>query len=139
MTRFDESWIDRQIREAQERGLFDDLPGAGKPLRKVDLPYDQNWWLRELLEREDLSYPLPTSLALRKELDGLAKRLAAIRRESVVREIIGDLNTRIRAAQRITVDGPPVVLETIDVEEAVAAWRKAREGKKRGAEDAEPH
>ena len=28
-----ESWIDRQIREAIERGAFDDLPSAGKPLR----------------------------------------------------------------------------------------------------------
>ncbi|SMC89901.1 DUF1992 domain-containing protein [Lentzea albidocapillata] len=27
-----ESWIDRQIREAQERGEFDNLPSAGKPL-----------------------------------------------------------------------------------------------------------
>jgi hypothetical protein len=27
-----ESLLDRQIRAAQERGEFDDLPGAGKPL-----------------------------------------------------------------------------------------------------------
>ena len=33
-----ESWIDRQIRQAQERGDFDNLPGAGKPLP----PPDQN-------------------------------------------------------------------------------------------------
>ena len=26
------SWIDQQINEATERGLFDNLPGAGKPL-----------------------------------------------------------------------------------------------------------
>jgi Domain of unknown function (DUF1992) len=26
------SWIDRQINEAAERGAFDNLPGAGKPL-----------------------------------------------------------------------------------------------------------
>lgn len=32
MTGF-ESWIDRQIREAQERGEFDDLPGAGEPIK----------------------------------------------------------------------------------------------------------
>ncbi|GLZ01820.1 hypothetical protein Acsp02_90710 [Actinoplanes sp. NBRC 103695] len=28
-----ESAVDRQLREAQERGEFDNLPGAGKPLR----------------------------------------------------------------------------------------------------------
>jgi hypothetical protein len=26
------SWIDQQINEAEERGSFDNLPGAGKPL-----------------------------------------------------------------------------------------------------------
>ncbi len=30
-----ESWIDQQIREAQDQGKFDNLPGKGKPL---DLP-----------------------------------------------------------------------------------------------------
>ena len=29
------SWIDRQINEAQERGDFDNLPGAGKPLPRA--------------------------------------------------------------------------------------------------------
>lgn len=27
-----ESWIDKQVREAEMRGEFKDLPGAGKPL-----------------------------------------------------------------------------------------------------------
>ncbi|MEV4218944.1 DUF1992 domain-containing protein [Nonomuraea sp. NPDC049725] len=41
-----ESWVDRQIREAQERGEFDDLPGAGKPLPGADKPYDEHWWIK---------------------------------------------------------------------------------------------
>ncbi len=39
-----ESWIDEIIREAQARGEFDNLPGAGKPLpprRNPFLPEDQ--------------------------------------------------------------------------------------------------
>jgi DnaJ family protein C protein 28 len=36
-----ESWIDQQIREAQERGAFDDLPGKGQPLDLVSNPYAQ--------------------------------------------------------------------------------------------------
>lgn len=35
-----ESWIDRQIREARERGDFDNLPGAGKRIPGLDQPYD---------------------------------------------------------------------------------------------------
>ncbi len=34
-----ESWVDRQIREAQERGEFDDLPGKGRPLDLMTNPY----------------------------------------------------------------------------------------------------
>ena len=34
-----ESWIEQQIREAQARGEFDDLPGKGKPLDLTPNPY----------------------------------------------------------------------------------------------------
>ena len=34
-----ESWVDRQIREAQERGDFDNLPGMGAPLDLTPNPY----------------------------------------------------------------------------------------------------
>jgi len=41
-----ESWVDKQIREAQERGDFDDLPGAGKPLPHLGDPDDADWWVK---------------------------------------------------------------------------------------------
>ena len=50
-----ESWIERQIREAQERGEFDNLPGAGKPIEGLEGPHDELWWLKRMLEREQLS------------------------------------------------------------------------------------
>jgi DnaJ family protein C protein 28 len=34
-----ESWIDEQIREAEQRGEFDNLPGKGKPLDLTPNPY----------------------------------------------------------------------------------------------------
>ena len=37
-----ESWIDQQIREAQERGEFDNLPGKGRPLDLTPNPYAQD-------------------------------------------------------------------------------------------------
>lgn len=37
-----ESWIDQQIREAQERGAFDHLPGRGRPLDLTPNPYAQD-------------------------------------------------------------------------------------------------
>ncbi len=33
-----ETWIDKQIREAADRGEFDNLPGAGKPIPDLDKP-----------------------------------------------------------------------------------------------------
>ena len=61
-----ESWIDRQIRQAAERGEFEDLPGHGAPLADLDKPYDEMWWVKRKLRDEQLSY-LPPSLALRKD------------------------------------------------------------------------
>lgn len=43
-----ETWIDRQVREAEERGAFDNLPGAGKPIPDLHKPYDENWWIKRL-------------------------------------------------------------------------------------------
>ena len=61
-----ESWIDRQVREATERGEFDDLAGAGQPLPDLDKPFDELWWVKNKLSQEGLTYMSP-SVALRKE------------------------------------------------------------------------
>jgi hypothetical protein len=49
-----ESWIDRQISEAEKRGKFDDLPTAGKPLPDLGRS-DENWWIKGKLRGEGLS------------------------------------------------------------------------------------
>jgi hypothetical protein len=47
-----ESLVERQIREARERGDFDDLPGRGRPLDLSDT--DELWWVRRKLADEGL-------------------------------------------------------------------------------------
>jgi hypothetical protein len=123
-----ESMIERAIREAQERGEFDDLPGAGKPLRDRGQPYDENWWLKDLVRRENITGVLPASMALRKDLDDLAEAAAKMPTEAEVRALVADLNRRIVLARRGHLDGPPVVVSTLDVEKVVAAWRERRAG-----------
>ena len=54
------TWVERQIREAAERGEFDNLPGAGKPIADLDKPHDELWWVKDKLRREHLSYLPPT-------------------------------------------------------------------------------
>ena len=121
-----ESWVERQIREATERGEFDNLPGQGKPIKGLNGRDEENWWVKAYLEREQLPLPLPTSLALRKEVTELPDTLADVPDEQSVREIVSDLNHRIAASHQIRVDGPPIVVRVVDVENAVAAWRRRR-------------
>jgi hypothetical protein len=125
-----ESWVDRQIREAEERGAFKDLPGAGKPLKNLDT-HDPDWWVKGLMAREQLSFVLPTSLALRKEVEDLPKTLAELHREEDVRELVDDLNERIVEARRRPTSGPPVFIKTVGVEAAVADWRDVRRDARR--------
>ena len=45
-------YVERKIREAMERGEFDDLPGSGKPLQ--DLNDDPMWWVKKWIKREQV-------------------------------------------------------------------------------------
>lgn len=124
-----ESSADRQIREAMERGEFSDLKGAGRPIPGLGDRQDENWWLKGLLERENLSMPLPGSLQLRKDVEQLQETLADVRREDHARQIIVALNERITDSHRRRLDGPPVHLRTIDVARALEEWRSRRSGR----------
>jgi DnaJ homologue, subfamily C, member 28, conserved domain len=121
-----ESWVERQVREAIERGEFDNLPGAGQPIPDLNGRDEDNWWVKRFLEREKLPMPLPASLALRKEVAELPQELTEVPDEDAVRQIIGNLNQRIRDSHRRRVDGPPVVVALVDVEATVAEWRRNR-------------
>ena len=121
-----ESWVDRQVREAQERGEFDNLPGAGKPIPGLNGRDDADWWIKGLIEREKITPPLPTSLMLRREIEDLLITVADVKTEDAVREIVGDLNNRIKDSRRRRVDGPPVFIQTVDVERILREWRERR-------------
>jgi hypothetical protein len=122
------SWVDQQIAEAEERGAFDDLPGAGKPLPRRALSGDGQEWLRDYLRREGVSTDalLPTPLKLRKEIERLPDMVADLRTEREVREVVADLNRRIVEWRRFP-DGPPIFLRLVDADDVVAAWRAARQ------------
>lgn len=121
-----ETWVERQIREAMERGEFDDLPGAGQPIPGLNGRDDADWWVKGFLEREQISPPLPGSLALRKQVREVQDTLADLDDEADVREVLADLNARIRDSYRRPLDGPPLVVGLVDVDRAVADWRRRR-------------
>lgn len=120
-----ETWVERQIREAQERGEFDDLPGSGKPLPGAGRRYDENWWLNDKLKREGVS-ALPPSLVLRRAAEDALAEAKSAASEAEVRRIIEEINDRIRAAIRQPPAGPPLGLVPYDVERVVAEWRAGR-------------
>ncbi|MDI5961433.1 DUF1992 domain-containing protein [Streptomyces sp. SL13] len=120
-----ESWVDRQIREAEERGAFKDLPGAGKPLESLDRPYDETWWLKQKMASEGLSF-LPPALALRKEAEDTLEQASRAPSEAAVRRLLEPLNDRIAAAVRRPPPGPPLGLRPIDVEDFLREWRTRR-------------
>jgi Domain of unknown function (DUF1992) len=121
-----ESWAERQIREAQERGEFDNLAGAGKPLSGLTGHYDEMWWVKQVVQREHLSV-LPPMLALRKEAEALLTGLSDMPSESAVRDQVDDYNVRVVAAIRQPRDGPLVSIpRRLDVDEVVGEWKRQR-------------
>ncbi len=126
---FNESWVEKQIREAQERGDFDNLPGAGRPLEGLDDP-DPDWWVKKMMAREglDMADALPPVLLLRREYASFPESLVDLRTDDSVREVLRDYNARVVDDRRRPVVGrqSPVWAPTVDVEPMVERWRALR-------------
>jgi Domain of unknown function (DUF1992) len=120
-----ETWIDAQIRVAMEEGAFDNLPGAGKPLPNLGQEHDPLWWVKQFVQREQISM-LPPSLELLRKVE---RELAAIEKlhdEATVRRRIDALNVEITKVNATVVEGPPTRLGALDVDQVVARWRRTR-------------
>ena len=126
-------YVDLQIKQAMERGDFDDLPGAGKPIKNLGTQHDPNWWVKQLIEREKITGVLPPALQLRKDDAELDAKLDRHTAESEVRRELEDFNTRVLKARYTPVDGPPLITVTRDVETEVEAWRERRLARRREA------
>jgi Domain of unknown function (DUF1992) len=119
------TWVERQIREATERGEFDNLPGAGKPIADLDKPHDELWWVKQKLRREHLSW-LPPTIALRKEAEEALLAASRAGSEDQVRRIVAVINRKILEGNRKAASGPPLNLMPFDVERVVRTWRERR-------------
>ena len=127
MVHWYESSIDRQLREAAERGEFDNLRGSGKPLPDHGREYDEDWWVKDWLEREGATAGvIPPTLALRRETEDVEAKVDRLPTEREVRDYLAELNERIRKARVGLLDGPPVVLPPLDADRVVADWRERR-------------
>jgi hypothetical protein len=127
MVNWYESSIDRQLREARERGEFDNLPGSGRPLSGYGGEYDEDWWVKDWVRREgEGAGVLPPSLALRREREDLDRQVDRRSTEQAVREYVAALNEQIRKARVGLMDGPPTLLPPIDADGVVRGWKQRR-------------
>ncbi len=100
-----ESRVDRQIREAAERGEFDDLPGSGKPIMDLASVYDPDWWVKRFFERESardaadsLRQAIRTELPLLKVIPDAVGAAARVRE---INEMVDAVNARLAPAERL--------------------------------------
>ena len=127
MVHWYESSVDRQLREAQERGEFDNLPGAGKPLPGAGGEYDEDWWVKDWLRREGgTEAVLPPTLAVRRERAEIERFVDRKTSERAVRDYVAALNEQIRKARVGLLDGPPTLLPPLDADAVVQGWRDRR-------------
>lgn len=124
-----EDWVERQLRDARERGAFDNLEGFGKPLRRMDTPFSAEQWARDWVERSgggDLGAFLPPLLILRKERAALLEALPTFGSERALREMVADFNQRLLDQYRRPMDGPLIAVGVLDADEVVAQWLEVR-------------
>jgi hypothetical protein len=122
------SWVDQQIADAERRGVFNDLPGAGKPLNLKPTGEDYGEaWVRDYARREGVQPEefLPTPLLLRREIERLNEAVGGFRSEAEIREVAGDINRRIVEWRRIPV-GPPIHIRLVNADDLIARWRAAQ-------------
>lgn len=120
-----ESFSEQKIRAAQESGEFENLPGLGKPLRDLDGPPEDDWWLREKLRREEISV-LPPALEIQRIAEQTMQALVNLRTESEVRRELTALNEKIREVHYHAWWGPPNRTMPVDIDQAVTDWKRQR-------------
>jgi hypothetical protein len=119
-------------RQGHDRSDIDadaDRALAGKPLPGENQIYTDDWWLKDLIQRENVGRAaLPVPLALRREAQDLRAGVVDDKpaaSEAALRAAIADYDARADTARRRPHDGPSVVIPRVEADEAVAAWCEA--------------
>lgn len=119
------SFADHRIREAEAAGLFDNLPGLGRPIPGIDEPLDENWWVKRKLRDEGISV-VPPVLEARREVERVREKIRGMSDEAEVRRLLESLNTLIHKAQFSPVPGPADGVNAVDIEQELQRWRELR-------------
>ncbi len=105
-----ESLVERQIRQAAERGEFDNLRGSGRPIENLSTVYDPDWWAKRYIEKEKERHRADElRRAIRVELPRLrvmADRATAATRVDALNEMVDAVNEHLTSDDRV----PPITL-----------------------------
>ncbi|MCK5307534.1 MAG: DUF1992 domain-containing protein [Zetaproteobacteria bacterium] len=92
-----QSIVEERIRKAQEEGMFDNLPGKGKPLRLDDdsriAPHLRASY--RILRNAGI---LPPEMQLRKEISDLRQLLSEVQCETDASVLVREINEKILAS-----------------------------------------
>ncbi|WP_448626116.1 DnaJ family domain-containing protein [Geodermatophilus sp. URMC 64] len=122
------TWVDQQIAQAQERGAFEGLTGAGQPLPHRDREQSSYEWALEWARRENggTDGMLPPGLALRKERERLPEVVVHLPSEAAVRALVEDFNARVAEHWRRPADRADAVPGMADLDALLEHWRVNR-------------
>ena len=98
-----------------ERGEFDDLPGAGKPIPGAGRPHEPNWWVKSFVERERSD---ERRRAHYERIEARLGSLWALGSEEAVRTAVARLNDEI-----VLLGDGDDGFEPFDIESVVQAWK----------------
>ena len=120
------TWINQQISQAEERGAFDNLPGAGQaapPQRRGRRRPGLAAGVRAPGGRAERGAAAVAAAAAQGDR-AAGRGGALLASEQEVRDAVAELNARIMEWRRIPV-GPPVFVPLADEEALVTRWREA--------------
>lgn len=120
-----DSWIDRLIRQAQERGEFEHNSLHGKPIPSLGKRRPDDWFAQELMVRENIDR-LPKTIQVRKNLDRALEAIGTAQDEDEVRDIVADINAQILDVNRKAASGPPSNMMPLDLDRVLATWQTGR-------------
>ena len=86
--------VEEKVRQAQRDGLFDDLPGKGKPI-KLDDDSRIDPSLRACYRILKNAGILPPEMQLRREITSLRQMLEQVQNEEEARGLVREINERI--------------------------------------------
>lgn len=115
-----ETIADRRIAAARKAGLFDNLPGAGKPIEDLHRERPAGWWANRAVrsERDLLRFE-----ELQRKITAAMPALWRLPDEAAVDQRVAELNNDIDDHNVVVKTRP---IERLKPDEILARWRQVR-------------